>query len=285
MQVTLGLGRRVSDGVSGYGVYAVPIVLVIVGLYLIPLVSVLGLSVTDPKWGPDNYVRALTADGPLKVLATTLRICVFSTILSVVPGYVIAYATISAPRGLRLVLMAAILVPFWVSVLIRAFAWLILLRDNGVLNDALMGLHLTSEPIHLARTETAVVIGMAHYLTPYAALPLMAAMQQIDMRVIAAAKSLGASDTRTFFRVFLPMTAPGLFAALVIVFVFSLGFFVTPAILGGGRVMMISEYVSVNVLQTMRWGFAAAEATLLLLLTLAAVTVLSRTVGLKRALG
>ena len=281
-----GRRRRFAvDPNAGYGGFAVPAACVIVGLYLVPLISVLALGFTDPQPGFGNYVRLFTAEGPLRVLATTSRICVISTVLAVVLGYVVAYASVSASPGFRMVLLVAILVPFWVSVLIRAFSWLVLLRDNGLLNQALMGSGLVDAPIRLARNEAGVLIGMVHYLMPYAALPLIATIRQIDMRVIAAAKSLGASDARTFWRVLLPMTMPGVFAATIIVFVFSLGFFVTPAILGGGRVIMVSEYVSVNVLQTLRWGVAAAQATVLLAVTLIAVGLLARTVGLRRALG
>ncbi len=270
---------------EGYLPFALPVLALLIGVYVIPLVAVLAASVTDPVPGLANYERLFTADGPRRVLSATFRICALTTLLAVLGGYILAYAVVSAGRRGRMLLLAAILVPFWVSVLIRAFSWLILLRDNGLVNDVLIGLGLTEEPLALVRNELGVVIGMVHYLIPYAALPLIAAMQQLDMRVIAAAKSLGATDRQAFLRVYLPMTMPGVFAAGVIVFVFSLGFFVTPAILGGGRVMMMSEYVSVNVLQTLRWGFAAAQATVLLVITLIAIGALSRTVGLRKALG
>lgn len=268
-----------------YGVFALPLALVIVFLYLLPLIDVLSLSVTDPELGMKNYVRLFTARGPSKVFATTLWICTISTTLSIVCGYALAYGLAAASGKLRQVLFACILIPFWISVLIRAFSWLVLLQDSGLVNETLMSMGLVSEPVAMVRNQLGVVIGMVHYLLPYAVLPLYSAMRQTDMRVIAAAKSLGASDTRTFFTVFLPMTTPGIFAATVIVFVFSLGFFITPALLGGGRVVMLSEYVSVNVLQTLRWGFAAAQATVLLVMTLIAVGVMSRVTGLQKGLG
>lgn len=268
--------RMPAAGIDRYGVLAMPLVLVVVAFYCVPLLGVLSLSVTDPAVGFGNYERLFTAAGPSRVFATTLEICAMATVLSVGLGYLTAYGLAAAGDRLRFVLLAAVIVPFWVSALIRAFSWIILLHGNGVLNQAMIGSGLILEPLPLIRNQFGVMVGMVHYLTPYAVLPLYAAMRQIDLRVLAAAKSLGASDLRTFLTVLVPMTLPGILAALLIVFVFSLGFFVTPALLGGGRVVMLSEYVSVNVLQTLRWGFAAAQATVLLLLTLLAVGILSR---------
>ena len=274
-----------ASGLGSYGAFAVPLTLIILILYVVPLTTVLANSFTDPHLGVDNYVRLFTARGPSRVFMTTLRICLLTTIISVALGYIVAYGIVSAPGKWQGVLFAAVIIPFWVSVLIRAFSWLILLQNNGLVNDSLAGLGLIDKPLQLVRNEPGVIVGMVHYLIPYAVLPLYSAMRQTDMRVIAAAKSLGASDTRIFFSVFLPMTVSGVFAASVIVFVFSLGFFVTPALLGGGRVVMLSEYISVNVLQTLRWGFASAQAVVLLVMTLVAIGILSKVTGLKKGLG
>ncbi|WP_210215658.1 ABC transporter permease [Mongoliimonas terrestris] len=271
-------------GLGRYGLFALPLAAVVMAFYCVPLIGVLALSVTDPAPGFGNYVRLFTAVGPSRVFATTLEICAITTLISVVFGYATAYGLVAAGDRLRIVLLAAVLMPFWVSALIRAFSWMILLQGNGIVNQALIGIGIVPEPLPLLRNQLGVVIGMVHYLTPYAVLPLYAAFRQIDMRVVAAARSLGASERRTFFTILLPITLPGVLAAVLIVFVFSLGFFVTPALLGGGRVVMLSEYVSVNVLQTLRWGFAAAQAAVLLALTLVAVGVLTRLGGVGRGL-
>lgn len=271
-------------GLGRYGLFALPLAAVVMAFYCVPLIGVLALSVTDPAPGFGNYVRLFTAVGPSRVFATTLEICAITTLISVVFGYATAYGLVAAGDRLRIVLLAAVLMPFWVSALIRAFSWMILLQGNGIVNQALIGIGIVPEPLPLLRNQLGVVIGMVHYLTPYAVLPLYAAFRQIDMRVVAAARSLGASEGRTFFTILLPITLPGVLAAVLIVFVFSLGFFVTPALLGGGRVVMLSEYVSVNVLQTLRWGFAAAQAAVLLALTLVAVGVLTRLGGVGRGL-
>jgi len=177
-----------------------------------------------------------------------------------------------------------VLLTLWISVLVRAFAWLILLTTHGVVNNSLMSLGLISEPLALVRNETGVLIGMVHYLLPYAVLPLLSTMQGIDPRLIRASHSLGAGRVRTFVSIFLPMTAPGIAAAAVIVFVFSLGFYITPSILGGGRVVMLAEYVSVSVLEELRWGFGAAQAVVLLVLTLMVLGIAGRLLGTKRIL-
>jgi putative spermidine/putrescine transport system permease protein len=173
-------------------------------------------------------------------------------------------------------MMAILLIAFWISVLVRSFAWLMLLGHNGLLNNALIATGLISEPLPLMRNELGVLIGMTEYMVPYAILPLLANMQGIDPRVTSASRSLGASNVQTFFRVFLPLTRPGILAASLLVFISSLGFYVTPAILGGGKVQMIAEYISVQLLVTVRWGTAAMLATLMLASVLALMYVLNR---------
>jgi len=182
-------------------------------------------------------------------------------------------------------MMAILLVSFWISVLVRSFAWLMLLGHNGLVNDALMGIGLISEPLQLMRNELGVLIGMTEYMLPYAILPLLANMQGIDPRVTSASRSLGASSVQTFLRVFLPLTKPGIIAASLLVFISSLGFYVTPAILGGGKVQMIAEYISVQLLVTVRWGVAAMLATLMMVSVLALMYVLNRFMKLSVVFG
>jgi putative spermidine/putrescine transport system permease protein len=169
-----------------------------------------------------------------------------------------------------------ILLPLWLSVLIRAFAWVTVLRGNGVLNSALMSTGLIETPFSLVRNEIGVVIGMVHYMLPFGILPLYASMRSIDARILNAARSLGAPAFTVFRRVFLPLTMPGLFSSFILIFVFSLGFYVTPAILGGGRVMMVAEYISVQVHETLEWGTATMLASVLLASVFAVIAALGR---------
>lgn len=262
-----------------------PLLLALLLFYLVPLGQVLWLSFTDPKPGLGNYERLLTGPAQQRVLFTTLRIGAITTLCAVTLGYLVAYAMVTAGQRHRLWLTAFVLVPFWVSVLVRAFAWLTLLRTEGIVNSALIHWGLITQPLALARNELGVLIGMVHYMVPYAVLPLYSNMQGIDRRVLDASRSLGAGPFTTFWRIFLPLSLPGVAAAGVLVFIFALGFFVTPAILGGGRVLMIAEYVSVQVLQTPRWGIATMMASTLLLIVLLLLALMSRLIDLRQLFG
>jgi putative spermidine/putrescine transport system permease protein len=267
-----------------YWLLLLPVVILIGGFYLYPLARVLLLSVTDPELGLGNFERLVLHAGPRKVMFNTFRICALATLFSVAIAYLLATVMAHAPPKQRRIMLAIVLLTLWISVLVRAFAWLILLDDHGVVNNTLASLHLIASPLPLVRNETGVLIGMVHYLLPYAVLPLLSTMQGIDPRLIRASHSLGAGRLRTFLAIFVPLSLPGIAAAAVIVFVFSLGFYITPSILGGGRVVMLAEYVSVTVLETLRWGFAAAQAVVLLVLTLLVLGVAGRLLGAKRIL-
>jgi putative spermidine/putrescine transport system permease protein len=182
-------------------------------------------------------------------------------------------------------MLALLLVSFWISVLVRTFSWLMLLGRNGLVNNSLEAVGLISQPIEFMRNELGVLIGMVHYMVPYAVLPLLASMQVIDTRVLSASRSLGATGGQTFWRIYLPLTKPGLIAAALLVFIISLGFYVTPAILGGGKVLMVAEYISVQLLVTLRWGTAAMLAALMLAGVLALLFVMSRFMKLSTIFG
>lgn len=277
--------RNARGRLDPYWWLVAPILVLTIGLFLLPLGNILLLSVTDPQPGLANYERLVTASGPVKVLLTTLRICAITTVISIVLGFCVAYAMAHVGDRHQRILLVGVLVPLWISVLVRAFSWLVLLRDQGPLNGWLMEAGWIDQPLALVRNELGVIIGMVHYLIPYAVLPIFAVMRGIDQRLLFASRSLGAGPATTFLKVYLPLTLPGVFAATVIVFVFGLGFYVTPAILGGGRVVMLAESVSVAILQTVRWGFGAAQSVVLLVLTLVLIGIMGKTVGLKKGFG
>ena len=167
----------------------------------------------------------------------------------------------------------------------RAFAWVALLRREGVVNTLLLQAGIVDAPLPLLWNEFAVCVGMVHYMLPYAVLPLYAQMRDIDQRTIAAARGLGASRVQAFLRVFLPLSRPGIIGAGVLVFIFSCGFFVTPAILGGGRTLMIAEYVSAQILDLLRWGLGTMLATTLVVTILLLLAVMSRIVDMRKLFG
>ncbi len=262
-----------------------PLLIILAMFYFAPILEVLWLSFSDPELGFGNYERIVTSDAVLRVFGTTARICAATTVLAVLIGYLIAYAMMHVGPRHRTWMLAFVLIPFWISVLVRAFAWLVLLRTDGPLNGLLMSLGIVSEPLHLVRNELGVVIGMTHYMIPYAVLPILANLQGIDSRLVLAARGLGASARKSFYRVYLPLSAPGIAGAGILVFIFSLGFFVTPAILGGGKTVMVAEFVSIQIMQIAKWGVGAMIATVLLATVVLMLVVVGRFINLKEMLG
>ncbi len=262
-----------------------PLLLTLAFLYMAPLVNLLRISVTDPAPGLENYRHLLTNAGMRRVLWATLRVSAITAALALLLGYLVAYVMLHAGRWHLLWITAFVLVPFWVSVLVRAFAWLTLLRTEGLVNRALLGLGLIASPLALVRNELGVLIGMVHYMIPYAILPLYANMRGIDPKLVLASRSLGASPLRSFMRVFLPLSMPGIVAAGTLTFILSLGFLVTPALLGGGRVVMVSEYIRLQIFQTVRWGIGTMMAACLLFVVLLLLAVLSRVVRVRDLFG
>ena len=196
----------------------------------------------------------------------TFRICAIVTATSVAAAYAIAYVWVRGTRWQRRLTELCILIPFLISILTRAFGWLALLSNRGLVNSWLQASGLIDSPLQLTYNEFSVILGMTHVLTPFAAFPLASAMRSVDERVLLAARGLGASRLRVFWSVFLPMTASGVIGAALIVFVFTLGFFVTPAILGGGRSIMAAELVYLRMFQSPDWGLGAAVSVVLVLI-------------------
>ncbi len=268
-----------------YWLLIVPALALVLVLYVGPLLKILGLSFLDPTPGLQNYRLLFTSGAIQRILMTTVRICALTTVLTLVGGYLIAYALVHANERLRQWMLFCVLLPFWLSVLVRSFAWVMLLRQEGLVNAALLALGIVDHPLTLVRNEFGVIVGMIHYMLPYAILPLYTNMQGIDQRLVAAARGLGAGPFGAFRRVFLPLSLPGVIGAGVLVFVFSLGFYITPAILGGGKTVMIAEYIAVNILDNIRWGLATMLATMLLATVFLLLGLMWRVVDLRKMLG
>jgi putative spermidine/putrescine transport system permease protein len=254
-------------------------------LYLYPLSKVLWLSVTVPTPGFGNFARLYTSDAIGHIVGTTARLSAITTFISLLLGYAIAYAMLHVRQKHAELLLFFVLLSFWLSVLIRAFAWLTLLQNRGVVNTLLLDWGLIDAPLTLVRNEFGVVLGMVHYMIPFAVLPLYANMKGIDPRLVPAARGLGATPGEAFFKVYLPMSVPGLISAGILVFVFSLGFYVTPALLGGGKTIMIAEYIAVQITDTLNWGLGTMLATSLLLTVFALLAVMSFFVDVRKVFG
>lgn len=277
--------RSLSKYVHPGWLIIAPLLALVLLLYLGPILNILLLSVTEPEPGIGNYQKLIESDALVRIIWTTVRVCIITTFLSVALGYSIAYAMVHCHQRQKNYMLMLLLVSFWISILVRTFSWLMLLGRKGLVNVTLEDIGLIAEPISFMRNELGVLIGMVHYMIPYAVLPLLVSMQAMDKRVMDASRSLGASGKQTFWRIYLPLTMPGLVASTILVFIFSLGFYVTPAILGGGKVLMVAEYISVQLLVTIKWGIAAMLAALMLVGVLAMFWVMSRFMKLSTIFG
>jgi putative spermidine/putrescine transport system permease protein len=206
-------------------------------------------------------------------------------VVCLVVGYPFAYLMTVVPGRFAGLLAIAVLLPFWSSLLVRTFAWQVLLRDTGVINRFLLDLGLISEPLTLIRTTAGVIIGMSHILLPFMVLPMYAVMRRIDPEYSRAAANLGASPVAAFVRVFVPLSLPGVLAGCLLVFVLALGFYITPALLGGLRDQMISQLIVQQIQQRLDWGFGTAMSVLLVAIALAILFVASRAIRLRDVFG
>ncbi len=212
----------------------------------------------------------------------TLLISFSVTILCLLIGYPVAAMMASASPSMANLLLMLVLVPFWTSLLVRSTAWVILLQNEGVVNKVLIALGLISEPLSLVFNRTGVLIAMVHVLLPYMILPLYSVMKSISPVHLRAAASLGATPLTAFRTVYLPLTAPGVAAGATLVFVLSIGFYVTPALVGGPADQMIGYFIAYFTNSAVNWGLAASLGTLLLLMVALIYAALGRLVGLDR---
>ena len=242
-----------------------PLLLFLGCSYLLPFLGIMQLSFTDPVPGLEQYRHVLSDPLTQGVIWRTLRLCVIVTAVSVSCAYVITLLWVRGSPLVRLLTELCIMIPFWISVLSRAFGWLSMLSNRGLLNTWLQDIGLIDSAIQMTRNEFAVVVGMSHYLIPFAVFPLATAMRNVDQRVLTAADGMGASRLRVFWQVFLPMTASGIMGATLLVFVFSIGFYVTPALLGGGQSVLIAELIYLWIFQIPQWGVAAAMSVVLMI--------------------
>lgn len=216
------------------------------------------------------------------VLLRTFWISLGVTVACLVIGYPLAYKLATLPPHLANPLMILVLLPFWTSLLVRSAAWIVVLQREGPINEALLWLGLIAEPLQLVFNRTGVLIAMTHVMLPFMVLPLVSVMRTIPKSHMRAAVGLGAPPLVAFVRVFLPQTRPGIGAGCLLVFIISIGYYITPALVGGAADQMISYFVAFFTLQTVNWGMAAALGSILLAATLALYLVYARLVGIDR---
>ena len=233
----------------------------------------------------ENYERMIERRSYARIFVTTFQVSFLTTGLCILIGYPLAYFLSQLPSRWANLGLITVVLPFWTSLLVRTYAWLVLLQQRGLVNDWGISLGLWDEPIKMVHNMTGTLIGMVHIMLPFLILPVYGAMRAIDRVYIKAAANLGASPRRAFWDVFFPLTMPGLIAGSLMVFILCLGFFVTPAILGGGTVILVSMQIVTNIELFVNWGAASSLGVVLLVMTVAILWVAARFLNLEQITG
>lgn len=262
-----------------------PAVLFQVLFFLVPLILIGSQSLFDPDFTLVHYTETFTNPIYSKVLVQTVRLALIVTIISVVLGYPLAYVIAHSNRIVAGLLLLAVLMPLWTSLLTRTYSFQVLLGHQGIVNQTLVNLGIVSEPLPLMFNLFTATSGMVHALLPFVVLPVLAVMRGIDGAYVDAARSLGGSPWQAFRYVYLPLTMPGLVTAIILTFILSLGFFVTPVILGGLDEFTIAGLIQLQMQRRLEWGLGGALSIVLLVMTAAVVYIYQRRYGLDRLLG
>jgi len=281
--------ERVLRRPSRWRPYAgvVPLALFLLLLFVYPIVDLLWLSFFDKAGEPSTEHYGAVVANPVwfRVMLITFEIAGWTTIFSVLAGYPVAYLLATSSESTRSRLLLWVMLPFWTSFLVRTFAWIVLLSQKGPLNRLVAALGLSDAPLSLIYNFTGTMIGMVHALMPLAVLTMLSVMTNIDPRLRGAAATLGARGGETFWRVYFPLSLPGVAAAALMVFITALGFFITPALLGGRRETMISQVIIIQVQDLLNWSFAGALSVVLLASALLIFILYDRLLGISTLSG
>lgn len=231
----------------------------------------------------ENY-KTLAEDGLyLTAYLSSLRLALTATALSLLIGFPLAYAIVRAPARWRPLLIVAVVLPFWTSFLIRVYAWIAILRPEGVLDAILMALGLTSAPLNLLNSQTAVLIGMVYSYLPFMVLPLYASLERLDRTLIEAAQDLGSSAWKAFWTITVPLAKPGIWAGVFLVLIPSIGEFVIPDLLGGSDTLMVGKVLWTEFFSNRDWPLASAVAVVMLIILVGPILVFQRVARMERA--
>lgn len=275
--------RRERRRILGLSAPAAAIITLIVFL---PTLWLFGLSFVEGEaFSFAHYQRMIDSPAYFKIFYQTFEISIVVTGLALLLGYPLAYLMSQLPRTAANICLILVFIPFWTSLLVRTYAWLVLLQRKGLINSWLLDLGVTDTPIRLVHNYTGTVIGMLHIMLPFLVLPTYNALKSIDRNYLLAAANLGASPVRAFWTVLFPLSLPGVIAGSLLVFILCLGFYVTPALLGGGKVTMVSMQIQQNAALYFDWGAASALGVVLLVATVLIFVVIGRALPLDRLLG
>ncbi|MDQ2654253.1 MAG: ABC transporter permease [Chloroflexota bacterium] len=260
-----------------------PALVLLLLFFVLPILRIFWVALTDPTLSLDRFGEFFASPAARRALLTTLRVSAIVTVLATLIGLIVAWELrTTASRWKRAALWLATLFPLWTSVVVRNYAFTILLQRKGILNTALISTGLIDEPLSILYTDVAVVLGMLYTMLPYAILPIYASLVNLDTSIVSAAESLGASRPRAVRDVVLPLIAPSVFAAAAITFVVSVGFYITPILLGGPESPFLATFIDQQLFSLYNFPAAAATASILFLTAAIVVGFAWRIVGFEQ---
>lgn len=248
-----------------------PVLVLILTVFDWPLLQTMYWSILDEDTGRltlAHFREFWESQAYLRIIWRTLRIALTVTVVTILLGYPLAYWATRLSSGARFVVLGLVVMTFWVSILVRTYAWIVVLGSSGLINRSLMGMGLTEKPVQFLYNEVGIVIGMVNVLLPFLVLPLYAAMVRVDPRLMQVAQTMGARPMRVFWQVFFPLTVGALVTSAILVFILALGFYITPAILGGGKVPLVANMMDLLINRVADWNMAAVVSVVLLAMTL-----------------
>jgi ABC-type spermidine/putrescine transport system permease subunit I len=281
------LGQR--ESINNYSLLqslflAAPLLILLSVFFLYPLIALFPESlIADGKFSLEHYRHFFREPLYGFILVRTIRIAAYVTVICFLIGYPVAYFLASLKnRKVSNLLMICVLLPFFTSILVRSYAWIVIFQTKGLINSIFLTLGIIEKPLSILYTEMAVIIGMVHIMLPFMILPVYSVLKNLDRNLLRAARNLGANAVKAFLRVTFPLSLPGVGAGVMFTFILSLGFFITPALLGGPKTLMISTLIEQQINRLMNWEFASAISVILLITTVIVVAVFDRIVGLDK---
>lgn len=247
--------------------FTMPALVLLFVFFFVPVTSLILISFTEPQLGLQNYQELLATTTYVKVFYNTLLVAGIVTFLSVIIGFPVAWVLSIMPERRANILLAIIILSMWTNLLTRTYAWMVLLQRTGVINKTLLSWGIIDEPLAMVNNLTGVIIGMTYIMLPFLILPLYGVMKKIDPTILSAASLCGATKTQALFRILVPLALPGIMSGALMIFVMSLGYFVTPALLGGASNMMAAELISQLIQSLVNWGLGGAVSLMMVIIT------------------
>lgn len=259
-----------------------PILLILAIFYFWPMLKMIPVSFqVDGQFSFANYTRILTEPTYLKSFGLTILIGIGAVVITFVMGYPVAYLMATGKPRTQKILMILIMLSFWTSLMVRTYSWMVVLQKNGIINSLLLKTHIIDQTLTLLYTPIAILIGTVHILLPYMVLPINSTLRGIDSNLAWAARSMGASRFTAFWKIIFPLSIPGVSAGVLLVFVQSLGFYVTPMLLGGGKTMVAATFIDKQMNTLANWGLGSAFGILLTVVAIVFLLVYLKIFGSK----